>query len=151
MSSASSQPRTPPAAKRILVLFEPGRAAVAAVELARDIAERQDATVMVVAIAPQAPATRGCIPSASDYNATVCDSVASDLERAEEMLWCIGARADCRLLIEGSDPPLAEYAIDQGFDLVLLPTHRRPLRASKHPAAAALIRAGVEVEIVRAS
>ena len=137
-------------AKRILVLFEPGRAGVAAVELAREIAQSEQATVTVVAVAPQAPASRGCIISAADYNAAVRDAVAADLERVEEMLWCIGPRADCRALIERTDPSLEEYVTTEGFDLVLLPGHRRPLRSIKHPAAGAVARAGAEVRIVAA-
>jgi nucleotide-binding universal stress UspA family protein len=125
----------PPGGKRILVLFEAGRAGVAAVEQARELAEREGATVTVVSHAPQAPRMRGCVPSANDYNAAVRDSVARDLARAEELLWSIGSRADCRLLVEGVDPTLEELVWSERFDLVLLPARRRFLRALDHPAA----------------
>ncbi len=147
----ASQPADPPRpAKRILVLFEPGRAGEAAVELARDLASREPSTVTVVGVAPQAPVMRGCLPSARDYNATVREAVARDLQRAEELLWVIGSRAESRLLVEGRDPPLEGLVSDGGYDLVLLPTRHRLLRPG-HPAAARLRRAGgAEIRIVGA-
>jgi nucleotide-binding universal stress UspA family protein len=138
-----------PSARRILVLFEPGRAAVAAVELAREMAEREGALVTVVGVAPKAPTLAGCGPSGKAYDAAVRDSVAGDLERAEQMLWSLGPRAECRLLVQGDDPPLGEYVAAERFDLVLLPARRRPLRA-KHPAVKTLAHAGTEVRIVPA-
>jgi hypothetical protein len=145
---ADTAPAPEHVGKRIMVLLESGRAGVAAVELARRMAERGEATVTVIGIAPQAPIMRGCGPSARDYNAAVVDSVTKDLARAEEMLWGIGPRASCRLLIEGVDPPLEEFAGAERFDVALLPAHRRLLQSHKHPAAAALARAGAEVRIV---
>jgi nucleotide-binding universal stress UspA family protein len=137
-----------PPPRRILVVVEPGRAAVAAVELARKLSEQEGATVTVIAIAPKAPAMRGCGPSAAAFNAAVCDSAASDLERAEELLWSIGPRSESRLLVEGRDPPLEKFVAAERFDLVLLPARRRLLRVSKHPAAASVARTGTEVRIV---
>ena len=57
------------------------------------------------------------------------------------------------LLIEGSEPSLAQFAGDGGFDLVLLPAHRRPLRSgAHHPEAARLkLTAGAEIRIVDAA
>ena len=128
------------------MLFESGRAGVAAVELARDLAVDEDATVTVVSVAPQAPRLRGCAPSARDYNATVRDAVAGELEQAEELLWPIGTRGHCRILVEGEDDPLEELVTREQFDLVLLPGRRRLLRGVGHPAAARL-RACAETEV----
>jgi len=127
----------PGAGRRILVLFEPGRSGEAAVELARDLASRDLGTVTVVGVAPRTPITRGCLPSARDYDATVCEAVASDLERAGDLLRAIGSRAESRLLVEGRDPSLEDLVSDGRFDLVLLPARRRLLRAG-HPVAARL-------------
>jgi nucleotide-binding universal stress UspA family protein len=139
------------AARRILVLFEPGRAGIAAVEQARDLAVDNDATVTVVSVAPQAPALRGCAPSARDFNATVRDTVATELAQAEELLWPIGSRGRCRVLVEGEDAPLEELIARERFDLVLLPGRRRLLRGVGHPAAARLSAcAATEVRIVAA-
>jgi hypothetical protein len=136
--------------KRILVVFEPGRSGVAAVEAACGLATHDDTSVTAVSLAPQAPTLRGCGPSALSYNDTVRDEVAKELEQAEELLWPLGGRAECRLLVEGVDPRLEEFVAAQHFDLVLLPARRRPLRSTKHPAAAALMRLGAEVRVVEA-
>jgi nucleotide-binding universal stress UspA family protein len=135
------------AGKRVLVLFEAGRSGVAAVELAREMASRANALVTVVSVAPQAPPLRGCAPSARDYNATVRDTVAEELEQAEQLLWVIGDRAQCRLLVEGKDPPIEEVVSREGFDLVLLPGRRRLLRGVGHPAAGHL-RANAATEVL---
>jgi hypothetical protein len=131
------------------VLFEAGRTGEAAVELARDLASREPAAVTLVSIAPQAPVLRGCLPSASDYNAAVRDAVIKELARAEETLWGLGSRAESRVLVEGKDPSLAELAATGGFDLVLLPARRWLLPGRGHPAAAQLRRASpAEVRVV---
>jgi hypothetical protein len=133
---------------RILVVFEPGRAGKAALVRARSLAEQGHSTVTVVSVVPQAPiATRcGCAPV--DYNAAVRDAAADELKRAREQLPTIAERASFKLLIDGTDPALEAWTAAAGFDLVLLPARRRPLRAPGHPAAAALRRAGAEVEVV---
>jgi hypothetical protein len=138
------------AGKRILVVFEPGRAGVAAVAAARELATHEDSSVIAVSLAPQAGALRGCGPSARPYNEAVRDEVAKELEQAEEVLWPLGGRAECRLLIEGVDPRLEEFVAAQQIDLVLLPARRRPLRSTKHPAAAGLRRLGAEVRVIEA-
>lgn len=131
------------------MLFEAGRGGVAAVELARELAQAQGGTVTVVSVAPQAPALRGCGPSGHDYNAAVRDTVATELEEAEELLWLIGSRGQCRILVEGEEEPLEELIAREGFDLVLLPGRRRLLRGVGHPAAARLSACGAtEVRIV---
>jgi nucleotide-binding universal stress UspA family protein len=147
----NAEPASQLPAKRILVVFERGRAGVAAVELARELAARSDASVTAVSIAPQAGTLRGCIPSAQPYNDAVLDDVAKELKQAEELLWPLGSRGECRLLVEGVDPALDEFVVAQHFDLVLLPARRRPLRSTKHPAAAALRRLGAEVRVVAGS
>jgi K+-sensing histidine kinase KdpD len=68
------------APERVLVLCEQGRAGAAAIDLAREFAERRHANLMVVAVAPQAPSGPRCGNSAVEYNEAVAESVAQDLD-----------------------------------------------------------------------
>jgi nucleotide-binding universal stress UspA family protein len=136
--------------KRVLVLFEAGHAGIAAVERAHELAEHDKARLTVVSVVPQVPAGRcgrcGCSPL--DYNAAVRDAVAEELGQARERLAELGDRASFELLLERTDPPLPDWSAAAGFDVILLPAHRRPLRSASHPAATALRRTGAEVWIV---
>jgi hypothetical protein len=134
---------------RVLVLCERGRAGASAVDLAGHLAEFRDATLTVVAVAPQAPSGPRCGNSAVEYNQAVAESVADDLDWARERLASAAERAEFLLLIEGADQTLEQLARSGGFDLVLLPARRRPLRAASHPDASRLGRiAGAEIRIV---
>jgi hypothetical protein len=58
-------------------------------------------------------------------------------------------RASFELLIERASPSLDEFAAADGFDLLLLPARRRPLRAPGHPAAERLrLATGAELQII---
>jgi hypothetical protein len=83
-----------------------------------------------------------------DYNAAVRDAAADELEQARQQLREIGDRAAFKLLTQSTDPPLHEYVAAAGFELILLPARHRPLRSTKHPAAAALRRTGADVRVV---
>jgi nucleotide-binding universal stress UspA family protein len=136
-------------AERVLVLCEHGRAGAAAIDQARNLAELGNAALTVVAVAPQAPSGPRCGNSAVEYNEAVAESVARDLDRARERLGGAAERAAFLLLIEGADQTLEQLAQSGGFDLVLLPARRRPLRAASHPEASRLGRiAGAEIRIV---
>ena len=136
-------------AERVLVLCEHSRAGAAAIDLARELAELEDAAVTVVAVAPRAPSGARCGNSAIEYNEAVAESVAQDLERARERLAGAAARATFVLLIDGADQTLEQFASSGGFDLVLLPARRRPLRGAHHPEAHRLEHlAGAEIRIV---
>jgi nucleotide-binding universal stress UspA family protein len=138
-----------PSRERILVVCEAGRSGAAAIDLARELAELEHATLTVVGVAPVAPSGSRCGNSATEYNDFVADSVVRDLERARERLGPAAEDATFRLLIDGAQPKLERIAEDGGFDLVLLPARRRPLRAAYHPAAARLrLIAGAEIRIV---
>jgi len=136
------------APEHILVLYEHGRAGAAAIDLARELAEGRNATLTVVGIAPQAP-SGPCGNSAVDYNEAVADSVAHDLEQARERLGASAACAAFVLLVDGVDQTLEQLTRSGGFDLVLLPGRRRPLRAARHPEASRLEHvARAEIRIV---
>jgi nucleotide-binding universal stress UspA family protein len=138
-----------PLRERILVLCEAGRAGAAAIDLARELAELEHAALTVIGVAPVAPSGSRCGNSAIEYNEVVVESVVQDLEQARERLGPVAEEATFRLLIDGSEPKLERIVQDGGFDLVLLPAHRRPLRAPYHPEAARLrLIAGAEIRIV---
>jgi hypothetical protein len=133
----------------VLVLFEPGRAGAAALDMARDVSEREHATVTVLAVVPEAPSGSRCGNSAKEYNEIVRESVARDLDQARGQLASIADWATFELLRDGIDPPLQDWVTGAGVDLVLLPARRRPLLSTKHPAATALLRnTPAEVRIV---
>ena len=153
MATAAAPPSTSPPGRgfgrrRVLVVFESGPAGVAALDCARELAEYEQATLTVVSVAPQEPLGMRCGGSPSDYNCAVRDAVAHDLEQARARLGEIGAHAACELLVEGRDLPLEDWCAMGTFDTILLPAHRRPLRAPSHPAAVALKRTGAEVRII---
>ncbi len=136
-------------AERVLVLCEHSHAGAAAIDLARELAELEDAAVTVVAVAPRAPSGARCGNSAIEYNEAVAESVVQDLERARERLAGAAARAKFVLLHDGADQTLEQFARSGGFDLVLLPARRRPLRGGHHPEAHRLEHlAGAEIRIV---
>ena len=136
-------------AERVLVLCEHSRAGTAAIEFARELAENEHVSVTVVGVAPQAPSGSRCGNSATEFNDAVADSVVQDLERARAQLGPVAERACFRLLVEGVPPSLSQLATDGGFDLVLLPAHRRPMRAAYHPEAKRLEQVpGAEIRIV---
>jgi nucleotide-binding universal stress UspA family protein len=135
--------------KRVLVVFEPVRSGAAALELARELAERHGATITVVSVAPQGKSGARCGNSALDYNLAIQDSVARDLDHARAWLEEVGVRASYELLLDGVSPSLDELAAAGRFDLVLLPARRRPMRAPGHPAAGRLRRAaGAEIQVI---
>jgi nucleotide-binding universal stress UspA family protein len=136
-------------AERVLVLCEHSRAGEAAIDLAGELAELEDAAVTVVGVAPRAPSGARCGNSAIEYNEAVADSVTQDLERARARLAGAAARSTFVLLVDGADQTLEQFAISGGFDLVLLPARRRPLRGAYHPEAHRLQHlAGAEIRIV---
>jgi nucleotide-binding universal stress UspA family protein len=136
--------------ERVLVLYEQGRGGSAAIDLARELVERENADLTVVGVAPQAPSGARCGNSAIEYNEMVADSVAGDLNQARERLGQAAERAAFVLLIDGADQTLEQLAASGGFDLVLLPARRRALRrGGRHPEAGRLrLSVGAEVRIV---
>jgi nucleotide-binding universal stress UspA family protein len=135
--------------ERVLVVCEHSRAGAAAIDFARELAEDEHVAVTVVGVAPQAPSGSRCGNSATEFNDAVADSVVQDLEQARAQLGRAAERACFQLLIEGAPPSLVQFAADGGFDLVLLPAHRRPLRAAYHPHAKRLGQVpGAEIRLV---
>jgi nucleotide-binding universal stress UspA family protein len=135
--------------KRVLAVFEPGRGGAAVIERARELVERQGATLTVISVAPQGVSGARCGNSALDYNLALQDSVAEDLDQARAWLGEFGTRTSYELLIERVSPSLDEFAASGSFDLVLLPARRRPLRKPGHPAAKRLqLTTGAEIQVI---
>jgi hypothetical protein len=134
--------------KRVLVVLGSGAAGAAAIDFASKRAADEQVVLTVVGIAPQVRTGRcaGCSPSA--YNQAVIDAVEQALDGARMRMGDIGYRVTCELLVEGRDPPLADWSAAGRFDTVIVPARRRPLRSLDHPAAGALIAAGVEVVVI---
>ncbi|MBV9165230.1 MAG: hypothetical protein JO342_03650 [Solirubrobacterales bacterium] len=139
-----------PAGPRVLVLHEPGPAGTAALDLARELDLQEGASLTVVAVVPTAASGSRCGGSALEFNAIVKESVTNELDGARQRLGQAAGRTSFELLVEGEDRSPEEWIAAGGFDLVLLPARRRPLRGSGHPAAARLRRAtDAEVRIVQ--
>jgi hypothetical protein len=131
------------------VLYEPGRSGSAALDLARRLVAGDGSALAVVTVAPQDPRICCGAGSALDYNQAVCEAADAELRDARGRLGPAGERALFKLLVQDTDPPLAEWIATEKFDVVLLPARRRPLRRAKHPAADQLRRStGAQVHVV---
>ncbi|HLH64867.1 MAG TPA: hypothetical protein VKV27_04150 [Solirubrobacteraceae bacterium] len=126
----------------MVVLYEPGRAGAAALEVARELVERGCAELTVVAVAPQSRIRGGCCGGAlplAEYNRLVRQDTAQHLKEARGRLGAVGERAVFQLLVEDRDPALHRWIAGVAdVAVVVLPARRRPLRAANHPAAARL-------------
>src|SRR5215469_1205037 len=152
MATAVSRRTTPPSRgsprTRVLVVFESGAAGARALHFGRELAEREHAILTVVGVAPQVSVGPRCGCSPDAYNCAVRDAVAQELREAQARLGDVGSRSRFELLVEGKDLSLHDWSVLGGFDVAVLPAHRRPLRRPGHPAANALRRVGVEVAII---
>ena len=76
-------------------------------------------------LAPQARPSRCCGRGGTGpYNLAVCDEAELELRQAREILGTIAGRATFTVLIGSPRPPLAAWAAEHAFDLVLLPSRR---------------------------
>jgi hypothetical protein len=126
--------------ERVLVLYEPGRAGKRALDLAKELAEAEDASLTVACQVPRA-SSGCCTGSAAVYNRCVLEAVGEDLNEARSLLGDAAYDARFELLIDGVDPPLSEWSVSSRFDLILLPARRGPFRRRRHPQAGRLERA----------
>jgi hypothetical protein len=135
----------------VVVLYEPGPSGSAALDLARRLVSGDGSALTVVTLAPQDTRISCGAGSAMDYNRAVCQAGEAELREACELLGPVGDRAVFKLLVEDKDRPLADWIASGGFDVVLLPARRRPLRRAKHPSADRLRRSTrAEVRVVDA-
>jgi hypothetical protein len=139
---------------RIVVVSEPGRNGAAALARAKALAATSSSQLTIVATAPQTNThCRSCGGvSIGAYNRAVCDEVAQELQHALTGLDLDKDEIDVKLLIEGTDPPLAQWIALGRFDLVLLPARRSLRHFASHPTARPLrLISGADVQVVRAA
>lgn len=135
--------------RRVLVIFEPGRAGAAALDTARELVAGGGGQLTVVCVADQTAGATRCGCSAVAYNDAVIDAARDDLQRARERLGEAGQEATFELLIEGRGRPLHDLTARDKCDLVLLPARRRPLRSFKRPAVDLSSAGSPEVRVVQ--
>jgi hypothetical protein len=136
------------AGRRVVVVYEPGRTGSAALDLAARLVG-DGSGLTVVGVAPHDARICCGAGSAIDYNAAVREAADDELRQARELLGHAGNRASFKLLVPGTDPPLAAWIDAAGFDVVLLPARRRLLRDARHPAADQLRKStSAEVRVV---
>jgi hypothetical protein len=150
-SVPSSDPVTL-APRRVLALHEPGRRGSAAVDLARDLVGHDPWALTVICVAPQDTAARcgrccGSDPRA--FNRAVAEATAEELHEARSRLGQIAESVTFTMLVEGVDPPLADWVAAKKFELVLLPARRRLFSGAGHPEAEPLrAKTSAEVRVV---
>ncbi|HEV2980496.1 MAG TPA: hypothetical protein VGX51_03615 [Solirubrobacteraceae bacterium] len=131
---------------KVLVLYEScpsGRRALAAGLELTDA----DGRLTVVTLAPQADA--GCCSrgGTGEYNCAVREEAVLELREARGLAGAGAHRSSFRSLIEYRDPPLARWAAQRSFDVVLLARHR--LTRGGHSSARKLRRATAgEVRVI---
>jgi hypothetical protein len=117
---------------RVLVIFESGRAGVAALQAGAELAE-MGSELSVVTLAPQAKPLRCCGGGgAGPYNCAVRAEADSELIQARRLLGSAPNRvATFTVLIGHPDPPLTAWIGEHAFDLVLLASHRLTFRGGR--------------------
>ena len=121
--SASICARPPRGAQRVLAVFEPGQAGEAALREAAELAEA-GGELSVVTLAPQARPSRCCGKGGTGpYNIAVREEAELELRQAREILGAGAKGVSFRVLVGHPTPPLASWAQEDAFDLILLPSH----------------------------
>ena len=140
--SIDAQPRRP--ARRVLALFEPGKAGEATLREAAELAEA-GSELSVVTLAPQARPSRCCGKGGTGpYNIAVREEAEVELRQAREILGATAVHASFKALVGCPAPPLAAWAQEHAFDLILLPSHPFTRGGNRYARAA---RRGTSAEI----
>ncbi len=117
---------------RVLAVFEPGGAGEATLREAAELAEA-GSELSVVTLAPQERPSRCCGKGGTGpYNIAVREEAECELRQARDVLGAAAGRASFTLLVGCPGPPLAEWAQEHAFDLVLLPSHPFTLGGNRH-------------------
>ncbi len=116
----------------MLAVFEPGPAGEATLREAAELAEA-GCELSVVTLAPQERCSRCCGKGGTGpYNIAVREEAELELRQARGMLAATAARAGFSVLVGHPSPPLAAWAQEHGFDLILLPAHRFTRGGNRH-------------------
>jgi hypothetical protein len=106
--------------RRVLVVYEEGRAGAAALREAAELAA-SGAELVVVTLAPQAKPLRCCKGNgAGPYNCAVRDAAAEELLQARTLLGSLATRASYTTLRGTPEPPLARWSAGQSFDTIIV-------------------------------
>jgi hypothetical protein len=132
------------ASRRVLAVFEPGRSGVATLREAAELAEA-GCELSVVTLAPQARPSRCCGKGGTGpYNIAVREEAEIELRQARDMLGAAAGRASFTVLVGHPSPPLAAWAQEHAFDLILLPSHRFARSGNRH---AMTLRRAISAEV----
>jgi len=111
------------ATRRVLAVFESGHAGEATLREAAELAEA-GSELSVVTLAPQARPSRCCGKGGTGpYNIAVREEAELELRQARDILGATATRASFTVLVGHPTPPLAAWAEEDAFDLILLPSH----------------------------
>jgi hypothetical protein len=143
--STDARPRA--ATRRVLAVFDPCHAGEATLREAAELAEA-GCELSVVTLAPQERPSRCCGKGGTGpYNIAVREEAEIELRQARRLLGETAGRASFTVLVGCPGPPLAAWAHEHAFDLVLLPSH--PLTRGGNRNARALRRSiSAEVRLV---
>jgi hypothetical protein len=109
---------------RALVVYEDSHRGRAALREGAELAAA-GAELTVVTLTPQAKPLKCCGGGgAGPYNCAIRDVGAEELRQARTLLGSLASRASFRTLVGTPEPPVAEWAAGQAFDVVLLPGRR---------------------------
>jgi hypothetical protein len=116
--------RPPETRKRVLAVFEPGHTGEATLREAAELAQ-SGSELSVVTLAPQARHSRCCGKGGTGpYNVAVREEAGIELRQARDTMGASARLATFKVLVGQPMPPLAAWAAEQAFDLILLPSHR---------------------------
>jgi nucleotide-binding universal stress UspA family protein len=119
--SICAQP--PRATQRVLAVFEAGHAGEATLREAAELAEA-GSELWVVTLAPQARPSLCCGKGGTGpYNIAVREEAELELRQAKGILGPAARDASFTVLVGDPAPPIAAWAEEDAFDLILLPSH----------------------------
>jgi len=112
------------ATRRVLVVYEEGRAGAMALREAAELAAG-GAELVVATLAPQAKPLKCCKGGgAGPYNCAVRNAAAGELLQARSLLGSLAARASFTILAGTPERPLDGCSPRQSFDTILVPGRR---------------------------
>lgn len=136
--------RPPGTTRRVLAVFEPGDSGEATLREAAELAEA-GCELSVVTLAPQARPSRCCGKGGTGpYNIAVREEAEIELRQARDILGAAASQASFTVLVGHPSPPLAAWAQEHSFNLILLPRHPFTRGGSRH---ARIMRRAVSAEV----
>jgi hypothetical protein len=106
--------------QRILLVYAAGERGERTLARGAEMVRESGAQLTVVSLAPQDTRPAHCVVGTAAYNEAVRDEAAGELEHAQGRLGPLAPQARFKLLVGGRDSPLAAWASQQAFDVILL-------------------------------